>query len=540
MEYDVVVVGAGPAGLSAAIRLKQLNEGMSVCVVEKGAQVGSHILSGNCFEPRALNELIPDWKEKGAPLDQAVTDDKFYFLTEKGSFPCPTPPSLNNHGNYIISLGALTSWMGEQATALGVEIYPGFSASEVLFGDNGEVQGIATSDMGVGKNGEKKDTFTRGMELKGKQTLFSEGCRGSLSEQLMRRFNLRENCDPQTYGLGLKEVWEIDPKKCQPGLVQHTIGWPVKDIHTWQGTFMYHLAPNKILIGMVVGLDYKNPYLNPYNEFQQLKTHPLVSEVLQGGKCISYGARALNEGGFQSIPKLTFPGGALVGCSAGFLNVPKIKGSHTAMKSGMLAAEAVFEQMQNGDVAGVECANYETKVKESWIYQELKQVRNIHPSMKYGGLPFFAAYSGLELFITKGRVPWTFHNNKEDWEKTEKASEHKPIEYPKPDGKLTFDLLTNLARSGTNHEGDQPTHLTIKPDQARAPADVSLAEYDGPEGRFCPAKVYEFVKEPSGEAKLVINAQNCLHCKTCDIKTPANYIKWTVPEGGGGPAYENM
>jgi electron-transferring-flavoprotein dehydrogenase len=460
-----------------------------------------------------------------------------YYLTESMAFPLPLAPTLHNDGNYIISLNNLVRWLDEQAQELGVEVYPGFSASEVLYGAGGEVTGIATADMGINKDGSQKDTYTPGMELRGKQTLFAEGCRGSLSEQVMKNFELRKDCDPQTYGLGLKEIWEVPEEQCTPGLVQHTIGWPVKNNETWQGTFMYHEAPNRILIGMVVGLDYPNPTTSPYHEFQQFKHHPLIAKQLKDGTCLSYGARALNEGGFQAIPKLTFPGGALLGCSAGFLNVPKIKGSHSAMYSGMMAADAVIEHhLQEGEaseLAGAELVAYTAKMEKSWVYEELKAVRNVHPSFKFAGQWGFMLYSGLDLFVLRGNAPWTFHNTKQDHEKTKPYDAAKHIEYPKPDGKLSFDILTNLSRSGTAHE-DQPAHLRLKPDTEATQA-RSLSEFGGPEQHFCPAKVYEYIDD-----KLVINAQNCLHCKTCDIKTPGNYINWTVPEGGGGPNYAGM
>mmetsp|Transcript_67950 Transcript_67950/g.167828 ORF Transcript_67950/g.167828 Transcript_67950/m.167828 type:complete len:636 (+) Transcript_67950:212-2119(+) len=560
MEYDVLIVGGGPAGLSAAIRMKQLalegGQELSVCVVEKGAEVGSHILSGNVFEPHALDELIPDWRDKGAPLQTEAKEDNFLFLTsDTSSFKIPNfllPKVLHNEGNYIISLGELCRWLGTQAEELGVEVYPGFAADEVIYTEGGAVTGIVLKDVGIGKDGKPKDVFEMGMELRARQTILAEGCRGSCSEMVMDKYKLREGKDVQTYGIGIKEVWEVDPAKFKSGLIQHSVGWPL-DSSTYGGSFLYHMEDNKVLMGMVVGLDYKNPYLNPYQEFQRWKTHPAIKTFLEGGTCISYGARALNEGGFQAIPKLTFPGGALVGCSAGFVNVPKIKGSHTAMKSGMLAAEAVFEALtdqseqfvgEGEEVASFkafEPSSYQAKIEGSWVWSELKSVRNVHPAF-HNGLYLGLLYSGLTLKVFRGLEPWTFSNtSKGDHTTTGKKADHEPIEYPKPDGKLTFDILSNLQRSGVNHNHDQPAHLRVKDELADWPKNISFQEYGAPETRFCPAKVYEFVEdEATGEPKLVINAQNCVHCKTCDIKTPGNYIKWTVPEGGGGPAYVGM
>ena len=535
MEYDVVVVGAGPAGLAAAIRLKQLAAAaggdLAVCVIEKGSEVGAHILSGAVFEPRALNELFPDWRERAAPLNTPAVDDRFLYLTKNRAVRLPTPPQMHNHGNYIISLGNLCRWLAVQAEELGVEIYPGFAAAEVLYDDDGRVGGVATGDMGIGRNGEPTERYTPGVELIARETLFAEGCRGSLTKTLIERFGLREGCDPQTYAIGVKELWEVAPERHQPGLVVHTIGWPL-DNATYGGSFIYYLEDHQVAVGFVIGLDYRNPFLNPFEEFQRFKTHPAIRDFFAGGRRVSYGARALNEGGFQSIPQLDFLGGALIGDTAGFLNVPKIKGSHTAMKSGMVAAETVFARL-NGDTG----ARVRDALERSWIWDELYQVRNIRPSFRlglWGGL----AYSALDTYVLRGRAPWTFHHHP-DHTQLIPASQAPPIDYPRPDGKISFDRLSSVFISNTNHEEDQPPHLHLR-DPAKAIA-INYRLYDSPEQRYCPAGVYEIVEEAgTGEKRLQINAQNCVHCKTCDIKDPEQNIDWVVPEGGGGPNYPNM
>ncbi len=538
MEYDVVVVGAGPSGLATAIRLKQLcaerGTDLSVCVIEKGSEVGAHILSGAVVEPRALNELFPDWKERGAPLETPAREDRLLFLTASRAWRLPTPPQMHNEGNYIVSLGNVCRWLGEQAEALGVEIYPGFAAAEVLYHEDGRVKGVATGDMGIGKGGEQTERYQPGMELHARQTVFAEGCRGSLTKRLFERFGLREGVDPQTYGIGIKELWEVDPARAQAGLVIHTVGWPL-DTSTYGGSFLYHLGSNQVAVGFVVGLDYQNPYLSPYEEFQRFKNHPAIRPTFEGGRRIAYGARALSEGGLQSLPRLTFAGGLLVGDTAGFLNVPKIKGTHTAMKSGMTAAEALYDHLTGGD--GPEVTTYPERLRRTWLWDELNTVRNIRPSFHWG---FWAAmgYGALETYVLRGKAPWTLHNHA-DHEQLKRKGQYQPIDYPKPDGVVTFDRLSSVFLSSTNHEEDQPSHLRLR--DPAAPIAVNLAEYDAPEQRYCPAGVYEIVRDAEGRnPRLQINAQNCVHCKTCDIKDPTQNIDWVVPEGGGGPNYPNM
>ncbi|KAL4810413.1 hypothetical protein BDV18DRAFT_156777 [Aspergillus unguis] len=545
-EVDVCIVGGGPAGLAAAIRLKQLaneagNEEFRVILLEKAGELGAHVLSGNVLEPSAIEELFPDWLSEDNPSRfQGATpakSDKMRFLTENSTIPIPSPPQMNNHGNYIISLNELTKWLGERAEELGVEVYAGFAASEVVYNSDGSVKGVATNDLGVARDGKPKDTFERGMEFHARVTLLGEGCHGSLTKQVTKKYDLRRDSQPQTYGIGLKEIWEIQPEKFKSGEITHSMGYPLpKD--TYGGAWMYHFGENMVSIGLVVGLDYPNPWLSPYGEFQKLKHHPLFRDVLEGGKCISYGARALNEGGYQSIPKCAFPGGALIGDSAGFLNVPKIKGTHTAMRSAMLAAESTFGALKDDAGGTVFLFDYEDALRNSSIWKELYEVRNMRPSFStalgiYGGI----LYSGLEAYILRGKAPWTLKHHGTDAAATKLASECKKIEYPKPDGKLSFDILTSVSRTGTNHEEDQPVHLQVEDWDKHT--DVAWPKYKGVENRFCPAGVYEYVEDSSKPhgVRFQINAQNCIHCKTCDIKVPTQDINWQTPQGGEGPKY---
>ena len=550
MEYDVVVVGGGPGGLATAIRLKQLaaakGNDISVVVLEKGSEPGAHILSGAIMDPRALTELFPDWKARGAPLNQPVTDDAMVFLGEKSAFRTPNfllPACFQNHGNYIVSLGNVTRWLGEQAEALGVEIFPGFAAAEVLYNEDGSVRGVATGNMGVGKDGEPTDAFQLGMELLGKYTVFAEGARGHLGKQLIARFKLDEGKDPQTYGLGIKELWEIDPKRHQPGFVLHTAGWPM-DNNTYGGAFLYHMEDNKVALGFITGLDYSNPWLSPFEEMQRWKTHANIRWYLEGdaaqgikpGKRVAYGARAITAGGLLSLPKTVFPGGALVGCDAGYLNVSRIKGSHAAIKTGMLAAEAAFDAVSAGRQHD-ELSAYPEAFEKSWLHTELHKSRNFKAWFKKG-LKVATLMNGIEQFALRGNVPWTLHRDKPDHAYLQPAVNCPKIDYPKPDGKLTFDRLSSVFISNTNHAEDQPAHLTLKNDLV--PVNTNLITYAGPESRYCPAGVYEYVKTDAGQDRLQINAQNCVHCKTCDIKDPTQNIVWVTPEGGGGPNYSGM
>ncbi|MEK7321657.1 MAG: electron transfer flavoprotein-ubiquinone oxidoreductase [Pseudomonadota bacterium] len=546
MNYDVLIVGAGPAGLAAAIRLKQLaaaaGKELSVCVLEKGAQVGAHILSGAVIDPIAINELLPDWRARGAPIVTAVSDDQFLLLSETGHFHIPhalVPPLMRNDGYYIVSLGKLCAWLGEQAEALGVEIYPGFAAAEVLYGDDGSVRGIVTGDMGVAKDGTPKAGYAPGMELHAKYTLIAEGARGSLAKQLRARYALGEGREVPKFGLGFKELWRVEPARHQPGKVIHTLGWPLDD-RTGGGGFLYHLEGNRVAVGYVVHLDYANPYLSPFDEFQRFKTHPALRDVFSNGERLSYGARAITEGGLQSIPKLSFPGGALIGCSAGFVNLPRIKGSHNAMKTGMLAAEAAFQAICVEGRHGDELSAYATAVAVSWVYKDLDAARNVKSALSRWGLRGGMLYAGVELWLRRfgGRLPWTLRHGKADHESLAPAGSRQPINYPKPDGVVSFDRLSSVYLAGLSHDEDQPVHLKLaRPELA---IEHNLKIYDAPEQRYCPAGVYEIIRPTNERPRLQINAANCVHCKACDIKDPLQNITWVTPEGGSGPNYVEM
>jgi electron-transferring-flavoprotein dehydrogenase len=540
MEFDVVIVGGGPAGLAAGCRLMQLDPNLSVVVVEKGSEIGAHILSGNVFEPTALDELFPDWREQGAPVKTAVKGDDVYFLTgEQKAIRTPglfVPRPMHNEGNYIVSLGRLSQWLGEQAEALGVNVFPGFAASEVLYDDQGRVTGVATSDMGIGKDGQKKSSYQPGYELLGKYTIMAEGVRGNLSEALMQRFDLRANADPQHYGIGFKEVWEVEPDRHEEGLVVHTAGWPL-DNHTEGGGFLYHAGNNQVYLGFIVALDYRNPHLAPFEEFQRWKQHPRIRQYLEGGERIGYGARAVNKGGLQSLPKLVFPGGMLTGCAAGFLNNVKIKGAHTAMKTGMLAAESIHRALAAGDEGQSELADFEEAVRASWVWKELHRGRNFGPGLVKLGTFWGAAFTFIDQNLFFGKLPFTWRNPVPDHETLKKASECEPIDYPKPDGVISFDRLSSVFLSSTNHEEEQPSHLLLRDESV--PIKHNLPNYDEPAQRYCPAGVYEVVEE-GGTTEFKISFTNCVHCKTCDIKDPLQNIVWTVPEGGGGPNYTGM
>ena len=534
MEYDVVIVGGGPSGIATAIKLKQLKSNLNVCILEKGSEIGAHILSGNVFETRALDELLPNWKELNCPIKTKVKKEKFLFLSKTKSFSWPTwllPKVQQNHNNYIISLANLCRWMAEQAEALGVEIFPGFPASEIIFNENGSVKGVATQDMGIDKEGNKKDSFESGIELHAKVTVFAEGCRGHLGKQLINKFELNKGKNPQQYGIGFKEIWELSDKNHEEGLVMHTAGWPL-DNNTYGGSFMYHAENKQVYLGYVVGLDYKNPHLSPFDEFQRFKTHPSIKKYLEGGKRISYGARALNEGGLQSLPRMFMPGALLIGCDAGTLNTPKLKGSHTAIKSGMIAAETIVEHINKK----VNLSVYEDKFEDSWVYQELFEARNVKPSFNWG-LILAIIFTGIDQMLFRGKLPFTLKHKHADHETLKSANEMPKIEYPKPDNIIAFDKTSSVYLTGTNHVENQPVHLKLKDNDL--PINYTLNKFDEPAQRYCPVGVYE-VQIENNTKKFIINSQNCIHCKTCDIKEPSQNINWVTPEGGGGPKYGNM